>query len=101
MKIRMLLTVIAILASREMAPAQTVLSVAGPVNSASFMQGLPRGGALATVFVFGLTGNAGLLIAPSSSPLPFELGGVRVTVNRAPAPILGVVIPAAGSSAPG
>ncbi len=72
-----------------------------PVNSASFVRGLPSGGALATVFVFGLTGTPGLLVPPSSSPLPFELGGVRVAVNGAAAPLLAVVIPPAGSTAPG
>ncbi|HXP86667.1 MAG TPA: hypothetical protein VN841_18195 [Bryobacteraceae bacterium] len=72
-----------------------------PVDSASFAAGLPLGGALGTIFVSGLTGKPGLVVAASLSPLSFELAGVRVTVNGAPAPILAVAIPTAGSSAPG
>ena len=102
MKIRILLVTILLLSLSVPTLAQGGLTTSPPpVNSASFVRDLPRGGALATVFVFGLTGKAGILNAPSSFPLPFELGGVRVTVNGAAAPILAVVIPAAGSAGPG
>jgi uncharacterized protein (TIGR03437 family) len=102
MRIRILLATVALLSFAVAIEAQGgLMNSPPPVNSASFVQGLPSGGALATVFVFGLTGTAGLLIPPLSSPLPFELGGVRVTVNGAASPILAVVIPATGSSAPG
>lgn len=87
------------------------------VNSASFqpgvtepttgivpqvIQGLPSGGALATAFVSGIAGYGivpGNYVAPASSPLPRELGGVSVGVNGAFAPILSVYIPPQGSAA--
>jgi len=65
------------------------------VNSASFQPGLPYGGALATAYVSGLSGlRPGTYIAPPpSQPLPNSLGGIRVMVNGALAPLLAIVIP--------
>lgn len=54
---------------------------------------MPSGGALATVFCSGITTNPGVFVPSSSTPLPFELGGVRVEVNGVLAPLLAVVIP--------
>jgi uncharacterized protein (TIGR03437 family) len=81
--------------------AQTTLSNPVVMNAATFVRALPAGGSLGTVFVSGLIGKPGLVTAPSSSPLPYELADVRIDVNDAPAPILAVYIPPAGSSAPG
>jgi uncharacterized protein (TIGR03437 family) len=74
----------------------------GFVNAASFQPGLPNGGALATMFVSGLTAppiNAkpGVYVA-SGLPLPYQLGGVQVGFYGYNAPILAVVIPETGSS---
>jgi uncharacterized protein (TIGR03437 family) len=79
----------------------TLANPSNPVDAATGLLGLPMGGTLATIYVSGLIGTPGLAVAPSSSPLPFELAGVRVAVNNAAAPILAVVIPAPGSSTPG
>ncbi len=70
------------------------------VNSASYQRGLPSGGALATAFCQGVVGEPGLHVAPPSSPPPFTLAGVQISVNKSLAPILAVYIPSAGSSAP-
>ena len=59
---------------------------------------VPSGGALATLFCSGITTNPGVFTAPSSTPLPFVLGGVRVKVNGALAPLLAVVIPPNGQA---
>jgi uncharacterized protein (TIGR03437 family) len=99
MKSRIWLFVLAFFISVTSSLGQIVSS--GPLNAASFTLAMPSGGALATVFIFGAIGTPGILIAPSSLPLPFELGGIRVTVNGAAAPILAVVIPPAGSSSAG
>lgn len=64
------------------------------VNSASFQSGMPTGGALATAFVTGLTAlTPGTYVAPPSSPLPYTLGGVTVTMNSDYAPLLAVIVP--------
>jgi hypothetical protein len=64
------------------------------VNAASWQSGLPLGGALATVFVSGLTGlTPGTYVAPSGQPLPRTLGGVEVFINEDYAPLLAVIIP--------
>ena len=79
-----------------------VEAVSPPVSGTQTLQGLPSGGALATAFVSGVTGagiKPGTFAAPSSSPLPFSLDGVAVSVNGAPAPILFVYVPASGESA--
>ena len=55
-------------------------------SSASFVQGVPAPGSLATAFCTGLTGFDGILTA--SAPLPFSLAGVQVSVGGKPAPIL-------------
>jgi uncharacterized protein (TIGR03437 family) len=69
------------------------------VNAASFQPGLPAGGSLATAFCSNLTHTGstkpGIYIA--SSPVPYELGGLSVSVNGARAPILAVVITSSGA----
>jgi uncharacterized protein (TIGR03437 family) len=69
------------------------------VNSASFQPGLPAGGSLATAFCSNLTHTGDIKpgIYVASSPLPYELGGLSVTVNGFPAPILAVVITSSGA----
>jgi uncharacterized protein (TIGR03437 family) len=68
------------------------------VNAASFQPGLPSGGSLATMFCSGLNNlKAGTYLA-SSSPLPYTLGGLTVTVNNGVAPLLAVVIDSSGNA---
>ncbi len=68
------------------------------VNVASFQPGLPRGGALATLYVSGLNVQPGLYVA-SSVPLPFLLDGVSVVIDGlAFAPILAVSAPQSGNA---
>jgi uncharacterized protein (TIGR03437 family) len=74
------------------------LKIVTVVNSASYQEGMPTGGALASILCTGLTGEPGIVNAPSSSPLPFELAGITVSVNGAPSPIFSVFIPPAGAS---
>ncbi len=68
------------------------------VNSASFETGLPAGGALATLFVSGVSGSPGIHTAPPGQALPLSLAGIQISVNSAFAPILAVIIPPSGSS---
>ena len=56
------------------------------VNAASWAQGLPLVGGLASVMVRGL--NLSGTVTGSGSPLPIDLGGVSILVGGAPAPIL-------------
>jgi uncharacterized protein (TIGR03437 family) len=77
---------------------QSPIQIRDVVNAASFREGMPSGGALATIFCSGLGEAPGMYTA--SPPLPFKLAGVEVTVNGAPSPILAVYIPAPGQSAP-
>ena len=68
--------------------------VVAVVNSASFQSGLPAGGALATAFVTGLTAlKPGTYVAPTATPLPFQLGGITVAVDNDYAPLLAVIVP--------
>ena len=80
------------------ATLQGQLKIQAVLNSASFQPGMPRRGALASVFVSGLTGPPGITVAPSLSLLPQELAGITVTVNGATAPILAVAIPSKGQN---
>ena len=60
------------------------------VTSAStFETGMPPQGSIASVFCTGLTHATGVVAAPGS-PLPYELAGVRVSVDGADAPIFAV-----------
>ena len=59
------------------------------VNAASFEPGGLVPGSLATVFVSGLIPEPGV-IAAASLPLPTSLGGVSVTLNGLPVPLLAV-----------
>jgi uncharacterized protein (TIGR03437 family) len=69
-------------------------AIVAVANAASWQSGLPLGGALATVFVSGLTGlTPGTYVAPSGQPLPRTLGGVEVFINEDYAPLLAVIIP--------
>jgi hypothetical protein len=81
--------------------ARAQLTIQAVVNAASYQEGLPLGGGLASIFVSGLTGTPGLTAAPTSQPLPNTLAGVQVTVNGAFAPILAVYVPPSGSAAYG
>jgi len=81
------------------------LQITSVVNSASFEAGLPRGGALATLFCtlqfIGYPGpDPGVYLASPTSALPYQLGGLQVFVNNAPAPILSVVVPSQASAQP-
>jgi len=58
-------------------------------SSANYTPGLPGPGSLATVFCSGLSGIDGVIQA-QSTPLPRSLGGVRVSVGTADAPLLAV-----------
>ena len=61
-------------------------AAAAAVNAASFTASEPLApGALATVFGTGLSSAA---VAASAIPLPWNLGGVSVTVGGVPAPLL-------------
>jgi uncharacterized protein (TIGR03437 family) len=69
------------------------------VNAASFQSGLPKGGSLATIYCSGLTSvRPGTYVAASSSPLPYTLGGLSVTINTGMAPMLAVVIDSSGNA---
>ena len=63
------------------------VSSVGFVNGASFAVGWVPG-SLGSIFGTGLTAGLEGILQASSSPLPNELGGVNVTVNGIPAPIL-------------
>jgi len=67
-------------------------------NPASNRLGMPRGGALASIYLSRLNGKPGLYTAPPAGPLPFRLADVQVIVNGALAPILAVYIPAPGET---
>jgi uncharacterized protein (TIGR03437 family) len=59
-------------------------------NAATFDPGMPRGGALASIFCTGLTGISGTVAAATSNPLPRMLAGVSVRINDGTAAILSV-----------
>lgn len=63
-------------------------SAAAVTNAASFQSGMVAG-SLATVFVSGVLDEEDILAA-TTIPLPFSLGGVSMTVDGVPAPILAV-----------
>ena len=63
------------------------VSSVGFVNGASFAVGWVPG-SLGSIFGTGLTAGLEGILQASSFPLPNELGGVSVTVNGIPAPIL-------------
>ena len=64
-----------------------------PVNAVTWKPGLPAAGALATIFCSGTFAlPEGTHAADLSSPLPYTMGGVLVTVNHGSAPILYVSI---------
>jgi uncharacterized protein (TIGR03437 family) len=68
------------------------IQIFGVANAASYEPGVPSGGSLGYICALGLAGPAGLTKAAPNSPLPFQLAGVQVTVNGAPAPLLSVLI---------
>jgi len=57
------------------------------VNAASFLPGLTPG-SLATAFVTGIVATPGITFA--TQPLPQSIGGVSVTVNNVPAPVVAI-----------
>jgi uncharacterized protein (TIGR03437 family) len=69
-------------------------TITAVVNSASFRNGLPPGGALATIFVSGLTALIPGTYVATSQALPRSLGGVTVSINNDFAPLLAVIVPA-------
>jgi uncharacterized protein (TIGR03437 family) len=71
-----------------MAGAQ--IQILAVVNSASYQDGLPEPGSLATIFCTGLTGVTGIASPATQTPLPLQLAGVQVTVNLGAAPLLAV-----------
>jgi len=71
---------------REMKVVAPAISTNGVVNAASFDPPVAPG-SLATVFGSNFTGT-GLQASASVLPLPNSLGGVSLTVNNKPAPIL-------------
>ncbi len=89
--LRILLVVVAAMPVLWSQPEPTDIGNAATIGLGR--SGMPRGGALATLFCYGLSGDPGIVTASTTTPLPFELGGVQVTVNGALAPILAVVIP--------
>ena len=97
-RIIVLLALIAVAAPQ----AKSQLVITGVLNSASFESSLPAGGGLATIFCSGTdpSGNLkpGTYLAATSSPLPYQLGGLGVGIDDAAAPILAVVITSAGQS---
>jgi uncharacterized protein (TIGR03437 family) len=68
------------------------------VDAATFLPGLPRGGALATVFCSGVSATPGTYVAPVGLPLPNALAGFYVGINGADAPILSVAVTASGGT---
>jgi uncharacterized protein (TIGR03437 family) len=58
-------------------------------SSAGFTPGLPFPGSLAAIGLTGLTGIQGIQSA-AALPLPYEIAGVSVLVDGAPAPLLAV-----------
>ena len=62
----------------------------GFVNGASFQPGWVPG-SLGTVFVTGLLGDIDGVVLGNQVPFPTTLGGVSVTVNGTPAPIIAVI----------
>lgn len=97
MKVSKLIAVWALLA----APVQQAWSqpqITAIVNAASFQSGLPSGGSLATVFCSGLTGVKPGTYVASGSPLPYTLGGLRVSINNGLAPMLALVVDSSGNA---
>jgi uncharacterized protein (TIGR03437 family) len=103
MKSLLVFSCLAIAAPAALAQSPKIEAI---VNAASFESGLPYGGALATTFVSGLNVPApsvpnayypGTYIA-ASSPLPYQLGNIEVTVCGVLAPILAVVLPPSDST---
>jgi uncharacterized protein (TIGR03437 family) len=82
--------------------AVSQLLITGVVNSASFQSGLPAGGGLATIFCSGSdptgTVKPGTYLAPTSLPLPYQLGGFYVGINNTASPVLAVVVTGSGKS---
>jgi uncharacterized protein (TIGR03437 family) len=93
--------VLTLLIFLAIAASQPVLSESVTVwatNSASGQLGMPRGGALASIYLSHLKCKPGLFTASPARPLPFQLAGVQVVVNGALAPTLAVYIPAPGET---
>lgn len=69
--------------------AAAQIHVLAVTDAAAFTPGIPYYGSLASIFCTGLTGVHGVQSA-NSLPLPYELGGVSVTVSGGSAPLLAV-----------
>src|SRR3974390_836068 len=70
--------------------AQQELKILAIVNAASYEAGVPRGGALASIFCTGLLDINGTILPQPSSPLPSSLHDVQVRINGGTAPILSI-----------
>jgi uncharacterized protein (TIGR03437 family) len=57
-------------------------------SAASFEVGLPAPGSIGTIFCTGL--NISGLVVATSTPLPYTLAGIAVTIGGAPAPLFAV-----------
>jgi uncharacterized protein (TIGR03437 family) len=63
------------------------------VNAASLQPSMPSAGAMAIAYCKNLLGKTGWYLPTPDVPLPFVLGGVQLSVNKGPAPLLAVYIP--------
>jgi len=65
------------------------INIVAVTNSADFFPGLSQAGSLSSIFVTGLQGPQGIILA-TRYPLLNELAGVSVWIDSLPAPILAV-----------
>ena len=84
MKVPSFLVLISVVAAQA---ASAQIQVRELASSAGFTPGLPFPGSLASIGLTGLTGIQGIE-STTASPLPYEIAGVSVRVNGAPAPLL-------------
>jgi uncharacterized protein (TIGR03437 family) len=80
----------------KIAHVGTPLTINALTNAASFAEGLPLGGGLASLFLSGLPA-APSLVTGSGDPLPTTLSGFMVKVGGEAAPLLAVATNADGS----
>src|ERR1043166_1497794 len=82
---------ILILSLSGVGSAQTpqTINIVAVTQSADFSTGLSQPGSLSSIFVTGLQGSQGIIVA-MKYPLPNELAGISVWIDSLPAPILAV-----------
>ncbi len=89
-----------VLASLFATTAWSQVKIESIVNAATYEPGLPRGGALATMFVSGFRFlTPGSYIANPAQGLPAELDGFKIGIDYGQAAMLAVVTPASGPTA--